>query len=114
MHYVQTKVQSGKLTDQSAARTGEVGGVGGVGGVTIVSVAVSNGTYGVRQSSCATHGGEPTAAAGLVGVCDGADFNQLVRERQTRHADEGDGRPMVAHILLVQNDELLEMLLRVC
>jgi len=31
----------------------------------------------------------PTAVAELVGVCDGADFNQLVRKCQTRNAYEG-------------------------
>lgn len=44
-------------------------------------------------------GAVPTAVAELVGVCDDADFNQLVREREARHADEGAGWTMVAHIL---------------
>lgn len=51
--------------------------------------------------------------ARLAGVCNSADFNQLVREGKTRYADESRGRPMVAHILLIQTDARFEMFLGV-
>lgn len=53
----------------------------------------------------------PTTVAELVRVCDGANFNQLLRERKICHADETAGRPVLSYVFLEQPDDQLRMFL---
>lgn len=56
----------------------------------------------------------PTTVAELVRVCDGAYFNQLLRECKISHPDETAGRPVLSHVFLEQPDDRLGMFLSVC